>query len=112
MYSHRGTFNIVFQVTTAAAVLAAAAYTLQNLLFIFLSSFQTHTSCSLNLKILLSSNIVRPLTTFLKIVKAYKRHLLIRMRVFAYMENIIFLRCFPSSGRGWARAGGAAMSNN
>ena len=104
MYSHRGTFNIVFQVTTAAAVLAAAAYTLQNLHFIFLSSFQTHTSCSLNWKIQLSLSVVRPLTTFLKIVKAYKRHLLIRMRVFAYMENIIFLRCFPGSGRGRGRA--------
>ena len=44
--------------------------------------------------------------TFLKIVKAYKRHLPIRMRVFAYMENIIFLRFFPSSGGRWARAGG------
>ena len=51
MYSHRGTFNIVSQVTAAAAVLAAAVYTQQNLLFILLSAFQTHTSCSLNLKI-------------------------------------------------------------
>ena len=40
MHSHRGTWNIVFQVTTAAAVLAAADYTLQKLLFIFLNSFQ------------------------------------------------------------------------
>ena len=40
MYEHRGTFNIVFQVTTRAAVLAARAYIYQNLLFIFLSSFQ------------------------------------------------------------------------
>ena len=44
MYSHRGTFNIVFQVTTAAAILAAAAYTYQNLFLIILISFQNHPS--------------------------------------------------------------------
>ena len=40
MYEHRGTFNVLFQVTTAAAVLAAAAHTLQIYLLILLSSLQ------------------------------------------------------------------------
>ena len=35
MYKHRGTFDIVSQVTTAAAVLAAAAYTFKKLLLDF-----------------------------------------------------------------------------
>jgi hypothetical protein len=42
MYWHRGTFNIVFQVTTAAAVLAAAAHPYQISLFVLLCSFQNH----------------------------------------------------------------------
>ena len=42
MYEHRGTFNVLFQVTTAAAVLAAAAHPYQISLFVLLNSFQNH----------------------------------------------------------------------
>ena len=51
MYEHRGTFNVVFQVTTAAAVLAAAAHPYQISLFVLLSSFQNHPKVSIVLEI-------------------------------------------------------------
>ncbi len=47
MYEHRGTFNVVFQVTTAAAVLAAAAHPYQISLFVLLCSFQNHPKVSI-----------------------------------------------------------------
>ena len=50
MYEHRGTFNVLFQVTTAAAVLAAAAHPYQISLFVLLNSFQNRPKVTIVLK--------------------------------------------------------------
>ena len=50
MDKHRGTFNVLFQVTTAAAVLAAAAYPYQISLFVLLNSFQNRPKVSIVLE--------------------------------------------------------------
>ena len=63
MYEHRGTFNIVFQVTTAAAVLAAAAHPYQISLFVLLGSFQNHPKVSIVFEIHIYQELcVRPQT--------------------------------------------------
>ena len=51
MYEHRGTFNVLFQVTTAAAVLAAAAHPYQISLFVLLNSFQNRPKVTIVLEI-------------------------------------------------------------
>ena len=83
-------------VTTAAAVLAAAAYILQNLLYIFLSSFQNRPKHPQNhfLNCHLRVQCVHTEATFLKTVEAWKRHMPIKDVNFAYMKNIIFLQSY------------------
>ncbi len=82
MYEHRGTFNIVFQVTTAAAVLAAAAHPHQISLFVLLTSFQNHPKVTIVFEIHIftqsCASVLRH--TDLENVQTCKRHLLISMR--------------------------------
>ena len=70
MYWHRGTFNVLFQVTTAAAVLAAAAHTYQISLFVLLSAFQNHAinpkSCYENLYIVYAVCVLHTVATKLQ----------------------------------------------
>ena len=82
MYEHRGTFNVVFQVTTAAAVLAAAAHPYQISLFVLLSLFQNHPKVSIVFEIhnLLKNYVSVPRLTDSENVQTCKRHLLISMR--------------------------------
>ena len=83
-------------VTTAAAILAAAANILQNLLYIFLSSFQNRPKHPQNhfLNCHLRLQCVHTEATFLKTVEAWKRHMPIKDVNFAYMKNIIFLQSY------------------
>ena len=60
MYEHRDTFNVLFQVTTAAAVLAAAAHPYQISLFVLLSLFQNHPKVTIVLEIHINKIYVCP----------------------------------------------------
>ena len=77
MDEHRGTFNVLFQVTTAAAVLAAAAHPYQISLFVLLTSFQNRPKVTIVLKIhILTNNSVSVLRhTDSENVQTCKRHL-------------------------------------
>ena len=80
MDEHRGTFNVLFQVTTAAAVLAAAAHPYQISLFVLLNSLQNRPKVTIVLEIhILTNNSVSVLRhTDSENVQTCKRHLQIK----------------------------------
>jgi len=71
MDEHRGTFNVLFQVTTAAAVLAAAAHPYQISLFVLLNSFQNRPKVTIVLEIHIYTTTLCP-SLDIQIQKMYR----------------------------------------
>ena len=89
MDEHHGTFNVLFQVPIAAAVLAAAAHPYLISLFVLLNSFQNRPKVTITLGIHIYSNnwVSVPRHTDSENVQTCKRHLLISERFLCFRKT-------------------------